>query len=621
MTICGRWRWSMPPIAAPPRDARSMSSRAEALFGTEEVEPPARSFAAGPLSFEMVGGNLRAIRLGGSELVRGIQFLVRDRDWGTLAPELSDFEVEEGNGVRIRYRATCRDPDGARLDYVASIEATGDRLDFSVEAVAAQDFTTNRLGFCVLHPAALAGAPVRVEHGDGSAESSVFPALIDPWQPFTDIKALIHEQDGITVECRLEGDTFEMEDQRNWSDASYKTYVRPLARPWPYVVPAGTADRQRVSLRIRGAAAPALIRGSGVVELSVGEPIGRMPRIGLVITPAEAEATLANADWLARAKVRDLLLSFNAAAGDDAAEMDALARAAREAEAKLTLECVLACRDDLDEEMRVIARYAANAGLQPDALAIFPAPDLQSTPPGSEWPACPALEDVYAAARRAFPDVMLGGGMFGYFTELNRKRPPLEPLDFVTHATCPIVHAADDLSVMQTLEALPHIVRSARAIIGHKPYRLGPTTIGMRQNPYGSRTMSNPERRRIAMASFDPRQDGQFAAAWTIGYAAATEQADLDLLTLGALTGPLGVVREKGPRPIFGAVRSLAAMAGAARRACRSSAPDKVAALASERSGRTVVLIANLTPESRTVKIGPAEPLTLDAYATRKLEI
>ena len=39
----------------------------------------------------------------------------------------------------------------------------------------------------------------------------------------------------------MEGDTFEMEDQRNWSDASYKTYVRPLALPWPYVLPAGKA--------------------------------------------------------------------------------------------------------------------------------------------------------------------------------------------------------------------------------------------------------------------------------------------------------------------------------------------------------------------------------------------
>ncbi len=73
--------------------------------------------------------------------------------------------------------------------------------------------------------------------------------------------------------------------------------------------------------------------------------------------------------------------------------------------------------------------------------------------------------------------------MLSYFTELNRKRVPLGELDFVTHATNPIVHAADDLSVMQTLEAIPFITRSTRAFVGDKPYRLGPTTIGMRQTP------------------------------------------------------------------------------------------------------------------------------------------
>jgi len=30
-----------------------------------------------------------------------------------------------------------------------------------------------------------------------------------------------------------------MEDQRNWTDASYKTYVRPLALPWPYTLATG----------------------------------------------------------------------------------------------------------------------------------------------------------------------------------------------------------------------------------------------------------------------------------------------------------------------------------------------------------------------------------------------
>jgi hypothetical protein len=568
----------------------------------------------------MVAGNLRAVRVGGVEIVRAIQYLVRDRDWGTLAPVLSEISVDEGDGIRIRYRATCRNPDGATLDYVATIEAASDRLDFTVEAVAAEDFATNRLGFCVLHPAGLAGTAVRVEHGDGKTETAAFPLLIEPWQVFTEIRALTHEQAGMAIECRLEGDAFEMEDQRNWSDASFKTYVRPLARPWPYVAAAGTHDRQRVSLRIRGAPPRGAIAADpGEIALAIGDPIGSMMRIGLVVSSKEAQATLAHADSLTRSCVGDLLLSFNAAAGDGAAEMAALARVGAAARCRLTLECVVACAGDLDEELRMIANHAADAGLTPDSLAVFPAPDLQSTPPGSQWPDCPPLADMYAAARRAFPGVRLGGGMYGYFTELNRKRPPLESIDFVAHATCPIVHAADDRSVMQTLEALPHILRSARAIIGDQPYRLGPSTIGMRQNPYGSRTMANPDRRRMPMADEDPRQDGQYAAAWTIGYAAATELAGLDLLTLGPLTGPRGLIGEAGPRPVFRAVQDLAAMSGGTRLACRSSAPGEVAAVASANHGRTLLLVANLTPVDQIVAIDGAGKVTLGAFGTRKI--
>jgi hypothetical protein len=205
--------------------------------------------------------------------------------------------------------------------------------------------------------------------------------------------------------------------------------------------------------------------------------------------------------------------------------------------------------------------------------------------------------------------------MFGYFTEFNRKRVPAALLDFVTHATCPIVHAADDLSVMQTLETVSHIVRSARAIVPDKPYRLGPITIGMRQNPYGSRTIPNPDGSRMPMARNDPRQDGRFAVAWTLGYAAGTEDARLDTLTLGALTGPLGLLGQSGPRPVFDTVAALAALAGMPRRACRTLVPDKVAAIC---AGGTL-LLANLTPDPVRARLADGRVETLDAYATARI--
>ena len=38
----------------------------------------------------------------------------------------------------------------------------------------------------------------------------------------------------------MEGETFETEDQRNWSDASFKTYGTPLHLPFPVEVEEGT---------------------------------------------------------------------------------------------------------------------------------------------------------------------------------------------------------------------------------------------------------------------------------------------------------------------------------------------------------------------------------------------
>ena len=72
-----------------------------------------------------------------------------------------------------------------------------------------------------------------------------------------DLRALTHEAaPGLRVTCRMEGDTFEMEDQRNWTDASYKTYVRPLALPWPYTLEAGPGLEQAVTLTVDAAPPP-----------------------------------------------------------------------------------------------------------------------------------------------------------------------------------------------------------------------------------------------------------------------------------------------------------------------------------------------------------------------------
>ena len=474
---------------------------------------------------------------GGTEILRAVSFVVRDRDWGTYAPEISGLAVEEElNSFTVTYSAVCRGP--SLLRYRARIEGKADgSLRFEGEALPEGDFETNRAGFVVLHPAAAAGAAATIEHIDGSREATVFPELIDPWRPFVSIREITHRAGGLDVTCRLEGDEFEMEDQRNWSDASFKTYGRPLELPWPYVLPAGEKVVQSVTVAVRSVGSVAAQGASeGPVAVEIGGPLGvRFPEVGLVVTAAEVPATLAALDRLKELGPQRILCAFDPTAGDGTDALAAFARLQAAYLAAYDLECVVVGEEDLGTELAGVAKGVADAGLKLATVAVCPAVDRQSTPPGSKWPDCPPLEDIYAAARAAFPGVTLGGGMFSYFTELNRKRPPVGLLDFVTHATNPIVHAADDDSVMETLEALPHITRSTRAIIGALPYRIGPSSIAMRQNPYGSRTIPNPRGERVAMADDDPRQRGRFAAAWTAGYAAAIAPAGDGGLGAGGL--------------------------------------------------------------------------------------
>lgn len=285
-----------------------MTGRAALLarYGTDEPVPEPRLLTVGRLSAELVDGNLRAIRWDGHEVLRAVAYVVRDKDWGTYTPAITELTfAETSEGFAVTYRARCEGPGGERLVYDASIAGRADGvLIFDVTAVPETDFLTNRSGFAVLHPiTGLAGSPVEVEHVDRSIEHSVLPDLIDPYQPFKDMRAITHRvAPGIRATCRMEGDTFEMEDQRNWSDASYKTYIRPLALPWPYVLPAGVPQRQTVTLRIEASpeARPASSAGDEAIAIRFGEPAGILPRLGLVLAPEETPATLAAVSALRR---------------------------------------------------------------------------------------------------------------------------------------------------------------------------------------------------------------------------------------------------------------------------------------------------------------------------------
>ncbi|WP_448149161.1 hypothetical protein [Labrys miyagiensis] len=605
----------------------SEPSLAIRLYGTEEAAPETRLLKAGVLSAELDGGALRSIRFGGVEMIRAIAFLLRDENWGTLSPQIDDLSVrEDGGSFSVSYRATCEDAK-RKLVYDTRISGTADgSLNFEVTAHPHTDVLTNRTGFIVLHPlVGVAGRPVKVQHVDSPDETSAFPDRIDPMQPFLDIRSLSHEvTPGTWVTCTMTGDTFEMEDQRNWSDASYKTYVRPLARPWPYILKQGEPITQAVRLSVSGAAPAASTQANtGAVNVTLGgEGSGKLPVIGIGVPAEEAPHALQEVERLNRLGARFLICEVDCRRGDGLAEMQAYRKLSEALGAPVTLEIVTPGSMDPAADLKPVAEAVRESGLKPAAVEIFPAQDMKSVLPGSPWPEMPTFEAILGAAREAFPGIRLGGGMATYFTELNRKRPPAGLLDFVTHTTCPIVHAADDRSVMETLEALPYIFLSTKAFMDEMPYHVGPSTIGCRENPYGNATTPNPDNRRTCLSRLDPRQRSQFNAAYTVAYAAACARAGVDALAMGAPTGPFGFIHRKleAPAPFFETqangvfypafhvMAALAADSGAALVDADSDRKSAVEAFAYRREGKgTVLWLANLTPTAQEVALQGAD--------------
>lgn len=583
-------------------------SRAMRLFGTDEPVAPPRLLRAGPLSAELDAGNLRYIRYHGAEVLRAVSFIVRDRDWGTYSPAITELKIEEGaDRFEVRLSAVASDA-GQSFAYVARIEGHAEgRLVFHGRGASDGGFLTNRTGFVILHPIdGVAGAPVRITHVDGRVVDGRFPEIIDPVQPMMDLRALEHvTPHGLAVSVLMEGDTFEMEDQRNWTDASYKTYVRPLARPWPYRIEPGEVIDQTVTLTVSGTA-PTLDRAdaAGIRPGTAGAPV---PPLGLGLRPEDAAATADALDRLRALAPAYLILHHDPRDGHDRATLTAQLALARAAAAQPWLEAVIATPDDAGAQVEVAAlgALAAELGQPFETVMVSPAADLKCTLPGSPWPPAPDARVLYAATRAAFPGARIGGGMFSYFTELNRKRPPQDALDLVSFSTSPMVHAGDDRSVMETREAHPAVIASVRLIAGATPWAVGPSAIGVRDNPYGAAAKSNPSNIRQAMNGPDPRQRGLLGAVWALGYFSDFASGGAAGVALGALAGPFGAIASpgemrrpaRGLRPVFHVLRGLARLRGAPMRPLGLSPSAPLVGIAAQTAAGVEIWIGNATPD------------------------
>jgi hypothetical protein len=598
-------------------------------YGADAPLPQPAPLRAGPLSLLWDDGGLRYIRLGEQEVIRRIYVAVRDPDWNTIPATLANVQItREAAHFTIEFDAEHRQGPVDFAWHGTIAGATDGTITFSMDGQARATFLRNRIGYCVLHPPReCAGQPCAVEHSDGSVEQGIFPQLIAPHQPFFDMRAIGHDiQPGLTADVRFAGDSFEMEDQRNWTDDSYKTYCTPLALPRPVAVPAGAVVRQSVTLTLRGdiPAAPPLRAQPEATSVSVtAESAGTLPQIGLGVAShgqplSEREHTLLRALrlhhlrtdlYLARPGWQTILRQ---------ASSDATAIGAR-------LEAAVFLAGGSDMQRAQLAALAEElAEVRPPVATWLVFHESEATTSTA------TIAEARATLAGYDPAIPCGGGANLYFTHLNRERPSAA-LDLVCYSVNPQVHAFDNDSLMETLAGQAATVASVRAFCGDTPIAVTPITLRPRFNTDAAGPEPPPAPGELP-AAVDPRQPSLFAAAWLVGSLQQLAAAGAASVTYFETTGWRGVMETAAGSalpgqfpsqpgalfPVYHVLAAAGAFAGGAVLSVTTSSPLRVAALALRRNDRACLLVANLTSAAQRVAVHA--PLLGGAARVRHLD-
>jgi hypothetical protein len=576
-------------------------------------DPQRVRLRAGDLTVDFVDGALRDFRVTGVEVLRMVYAAVRDANWGTVPFTLSDVKIDaRERDFDLSFAADHRHGD-VHFVWHGTITGRGDSsITFDFDGEARTTFARNRIGFCVLHPGSFTNAVCRVEHTDGRIIDRMFPEPIMPHQPFLDIRAITSERDGLRVEVRMEGDTFEMEDQRNWTDDSFKTYCTPLALPYPVTVAAGTRIQQRISVRLDERPSD-MGRPDDTRTLVMDEYYSvERPPLGLCIASDDMPLTPREIERLKALKLAHLRVELHVS---DSMWRERLHHADEQArQVGCALEIAAFVTDDAEAQLAALAEAADSLQAKIARWLIFHEREKSTT---ARW---------IGAARAALGrfNAPIGAGTPYYFTELNRERPP-ENADFNVYSINPQVHAFDNASLMETVRM--HLDTAENAAFNGKSVVVSPITLKPRGNPNATTPDAPPDPHALP-PTVDPRQLSLFGAVWTFGSIVNVSHAGVLSVTYYETVGWRGVMERESGSPLPDAFPSIAGgvyplyhvladineFAVAKVGVLRLLDNSRFIGLASE--GERTILLANLTPNTQPVMIGLNEP----AYRLRVLD-
>ena len=587
------------------------------LHGSTERKADPVVLRAGSLTLSYEAGFLRYLKVGETEILRMINFYIRDHNWVTIPMTIVDEQIQQNAySFRINYRSECSLGD-IKYRWNCAIKGDEDNITFEIDGESASSFKRNRLGFTVLHPIrTCAGKHCTITHANKRQEILKFPELINPHQPFVDIVEMRwNPSDSIEAFLQFDGDIFETEDQRNWSDASYKTYCTPLSRPFPVEVKPGDKVRQRIRLNVSANKAAVVDRKHPLTFSLERQGSTTFPHIGLSWNNLPLDGKCIDLINSLRVDYVRMVVDLK-----DPELFRTLNRALQVAP---YLELVLFVDGKIDMEF---------------VDKILPITDrikqIVLLPAKGNTTQSQLIDDCVLSLRKSFPRAKIGGGTDAFFTELNRERTPTKDLDFVIFSINPQCHASDNATIIENLEAQKDIVQSCRAFVGNKAIHVGPVTFKMRWNP--AATSKDKSNTNALPPSVDQRHLSMIGAAWTLGSFKYLAENNVSSITFFETCGWMGLIphpEEPWPEtfidvedsvyPLYIVLKEL--LAHRPKRVVRlvSNYPLLVDGLAlTDPDGRLFVYVMNFTGNDQLVTFPPDARLRrsaiIDDYVMNK---
>ena len=547
-----------------------------------QLIPHSQPVQAGPLRAEYADGTLRYLKLGSTELLRMIYFALRDEQWATVPLVLTEENFQTtAEGFTVRYQAQNQWQEKVIVEWECELTGSPEgSVEFGIRGTFREAFRSNRAGFCVLHPLrSTRGQSFVVTTPDGKEVASHFPTHIAPHQPATNIRAMHWTTAGGDA-CALEftGDLFEMEDQRNWTDASYKTYCTPLSRPSPVTYQPGDVVEQRIVFRLLSEAEASPVDDQVRVRWEAKET-SSWPTLGSCVPLDREDTDPASVELLQSLPLSSLRADLRWGSPGWERQWDNIRTLARRLDKPLHL--VLHHQDGDPEQL--LAQLAANA--TPTTVEAISVVGANQAVASDAW-----LGSLIPLLRKRFSGVKIGIGTPYYFTLLNRNRPDLSLADFTFYANSAQVHAFDAASIVETIAGQADTVVSARQFAPNCPIRVSPVGLHARFNP----DAAAPEPNALIYAfPPDPRQDSLFAAGWTVGCLSALANAGAAHVDFFELFGTRGLVHQGQPNPTYRVLRRILDQQPQQLVSVSSNNPLEVSALGIENSSDRFLYVVN----------------------------